>query len=653
MLERNQQGQSEYDAAMAELTPIQEQAVTWNESALLVLAGPGSGKTRVLTCRIATLLKMTAEKKFRILGLTFTNKAADEMRDRVLKMVPGFGDRLFLGTFHSFCADVLRQHGTHLGIKPDFRIYSNDEDRREIISDALRRASSTQPGVSVADASLLTLVDRLKANLIGPEDSAKHVLDPAQREKLKVAYQAYEDELRERNALDFNSLLYYTCQLFRKFPAFAKRYRTVYPYWCVDEFQDTNIAQYELLRLMAQSDFRNIFVVADDDQIIYQWNGASHKRIENFQRDFAPEILQLPTNYRCPPEIVFLANNLIAHNLLRHSGKQPLQAAKPTSGTPNTLRVFKFSSQDEEARGVAQDIATLHAKKLSEIVVLGRTKRLLEGVVAQLNKMHIKAVISQRRDEFVSAQFVWLHCVLRQSNSRRDTRNFTVLCAAFSFLSGLQIDSESIIASARSKHGDYLREWAEVVKNSADSDKLKAVAAEVTSRLVQSSDYKGFVKFAIPWLQSTVTSTTSEDQTQSALDYDEDKRAWNDIYQQITSGLGGDAPLESFLHELELRSKEPPSVPDCVTLMTIHGSKGKEFDHVYLIGLADDVLPSFQSKNKGDRSPEMEEERRNCFVALTRAEQTLTLTYAESYYGWQKPPSRFLSEMGFTPMVAP
>jgi DNA helicase-2/ATP-dependent DNA helicase PcrA len=648
MLQHNQKGKSEYDVAMAELKPIQEQAVLWNESALLVLAGPGSGKTRVLTCRIATLLKMTAEKKFRILGLTFTNKAADEMRDRVSKMVPGFGDRLFLGTFHSFCADVLRQHGTHLGIKPDFRIYSNDEDRQEIMSDALRRVSSTNPNVSATDASLLTVVDRLKANLISPEDSTKHVLDPAQREKLKLAYQAYEDELRQRNALDFNSLLYYACQLFRKFPAFAKRYRTVYPYWCVDEFQDTNLAQYELLRLMAQPDFRNIFVVADDDQIIYQWNGASHKRIENFQRDFDPEIIQLPTNYRCPPEIVILANNLISHNLLRHSGKEPLQAAKAASGTPNTVRVLKFSSQEEEALGVAQDIVNLHSTHLSETVILGRTKRLLEGVTAQLNKMQVKAVISQRRDEFVSAQFVWLHCVLRQANSRRDTRNFNILCAAFSFLSGIHIDSDAIIASARSKHGDYLREWAEVIRNSAESDTLKTVASEVTSRLVQSSDYRGFVKFATPWLQSTVNSTASEDQTQSAMDYEEDKRAWTDIYQQITSGLGSDVPLESFLHELELRSKEPPSVPNCVTLMTIHGSKGKEFDHVYLIGLAEDVLPSFQSKNKGDKSPEMEEERRNCFVGLTRTEQTLTLTFAESYYGWQKPPSRFLNEMGIT-----
>lgn len=638
-----------YENMMAQLTPIQRKAVLWDEGSVLVLAGPGSGKTRVLTCRIARLLKDNEEKKFRVLGLTFTNKAADEMRDRVVSMVPSLGDRLFLGTFHSFCADVLRQHGVHLSIKPDFRIYSNDSDRQEIITDALEKLKSGSTNVSASDSGMLALIDRLKSNLITPEQSELRIGDPTLRAKIRLIYEAYESELRARNALDFNSLIYYTCLLFRQYPAFAKRYRTVYPFWCIDEFQDTNFAQYELLRLMAMPDFKNVFVVADDDQIIYQWNGASHKRIENFQNDFGGEIIQLPTNYRCPAEIVELANSLIANNLLRHSGKQPLDAAKPPSQFPSdVVRVINYDSQNAEAEGVAEDIAKHHEYDCSNVVVLGRNRRLLESVTAKLSARKIKAMISQRRDEFVSAQFIWLHCVLRQANSRRDTKNFTMLCEAFSFFTNTGLDGDAIVANSRAKHGDYLREWADVLRRDAPNETLSRVAAEVASRLVQSSDFRGFVKFVVPWMDSTVTTMKSEDQSQSGLDYEEDKRAWNEIFYQVTSALGADATLDSFLHELAMRSKEPPAEPNCVTLMTIHAAKGKEFDYVYLIGLAEEILPSFQSRQKGDSSPELEEERRNCFVALTRTIKTLTLTYADSYYGWNKAPSRFLAEMGLT-----
>lgn len=644
---QNNQTQQLYDAMMAQLTPIQSKAVLWDEGPLLILAGPGSGKTRVLTCRIARLLKATEEKTFRVLGLTFTNKAADEMRDRVANMVPNLGDRLFLGTFHSFCADILRQHGAHLSIKPDFRIYSNDADRQEIIGEAIRRIQSESKDISTSDSSLLALIDRLKTNLITPDDSEQRITDPVQRKKVRLVYEAYESELRTRNALDFNSLIYYTCLLFRQYPAFAKRYRTVYPYWCVDEFQDTNFAQYELLRLMATPDFKNVFVVADDDQIIYQWNGASHKRIENFQSDFGAAVIQLPTNYRCPAEIVELANNLIANNLLRHSGKQPLDAAKPRAKSPSdAYKVMHYDSQDAEAEGLADDIAKLHQNELAKVVVLARNKRLLEGIRTKLSARKIKAIISQRRDEFVSAQFIWLHCVLRQANNRRDAKNFTMLCEAFSFFTGMFLDCDALVANARTKHGDYLREWADVIRRDAEDEALRRVAGEVSSKLVQSSDFRGFVKFTVPWLDATMTETDSEDQTKTGVDFVEDKRAWNEIYNQVTHTLGTDATLDSFLQELAMRSKEPPSEANCVTLMTIHAAKGKEFDYVYLMGLAEEILPSFQSIKKGDRSPELEEERRNCFVALTRTINILTLSYADSYYGWNKAPSRFLSEMG-------
>jgi len=314
----------EFISAWEELSPIQKEAAEWDESPLLVLAGPGSGKTRVLTCRIARILDSSHNKNFRILGLTFTNKAADEMRSRVTNFVPGQEGRLFLGTFHSFCADILRQHGTHLNINPDFNIYSQDVDLQAVLNDAVEEAMKISDVVSDLDKKTLPVIKRLKSLLVLPEHCREVFTDAGFGERMAVVYPAYEVELAKRNALDFNSLIFKTHLLFKTFPAFAKRYRTVYHYICIDEFQDTNHAQYSLIRALTGNQHRNLFIVADDDQIIYQWNGASHKRIEEFKNDYSPKVIQLPTTYRCPSEIVDLANNLIQHNFLRAPTKSLL-----------------------------------------------------------------------------------------------------------------------------------------------------------------------------------------------------------------------------------------------------------------------------------------------------------------------------------------
>ncbi|MDH4187911.1 MAG: UvrD-helicase domain-containing protein, partial [Nitrospira sp.] len=268
----------ELTRAWKELSPIQRKAADWSEGPLLVLAGPGSGKTRVLTCRIAHILDSSQDENFRVLGLTFTNKAADEMRSRVTKYVPGQEGRVFLGTFHSFCADILRQHGTHLNINPNFNIYGQEEDLQAILNDAVDEAKNKSNLVRDIHRKTLPVIQRLKSRLILPEACRNRFQDPELAEVMGILYPAYEEQLTKRNALDFNSLILKAYQLFARFPAFAKRYRTVYPYICIDEFQDTNEAQYSLLRALTGNEYRNLFIVADDDQIIYQWNGASHKR---------------------------------------------------------------------------------------------------------------------------------------------------------------------------------------------------------------------------------------------------------------------------------------------------------------------------------------------------------------------------------------
>ena len=411
-------------SAWEALSPIQKEAAEWDEGPLLVLAGPGSGKTRVLTCRIGHILDTSRDKNFRILGLTFTNKAADEMRSRIASYNTGQEERLFLGTFHSFCADVLRQHGTHLQINPNFRIYSQEADLQAVLDEAVTEAQKTSILISDLDKKTLPVIQRLKSLLIPPHDCQGRFKDKAFGERMSVVYPAYEAKLSKHNALDFNSLILKTHQLFTTFPALAKRYRTVYRYICIDEFQDTNHAQYQLIRALAKEQYSNLFVIADDDQIIYQWNGASHQRLQEFLGDYAPQkIVQLPTNYRCPPGVVELANHLIQHNFLRTTDKKPLKAFRSKADKGAVRLLPCFPDFESEMAGIARDIKTHHANELGSVAVLGRNRKLLLSAQQALRHEELPAVILQRKDEFISTPFVWLHAVLRLANDRHDRKS--------------------------------------------------------------------------------------------------------------------------------------------------------------------------------------------------------------------------------------
>ena len=639
----------EFISAWEELSPIQKKAAEWDNTPLLLLAGPGSGKTRVLTCRIARILDSSRDKNFRVLGLTFTNKAADEMRSRVANFVPGQEGRLFLGTFHSFCADVLRQHGTHLNINPNFHIYSQNIDLDAVLNDAVEKAKEGSDVVSDLDKKTLPVINRLKSQLIFPEHCRGVFRDPEFGERMTVVYPAYEQELANRNALDFNSLIFKVYQLFTTFPAFGKRYRTVYPYICIDEFQDTNHAQYSLIRALTGDQHRNLFVVADDDQIIYQWNGASHKRIVGFKNDYSPMVMQLPMNYRCPPEVVDLANNLIRHNFLRTTDKEPLQAFRPSPGKDTVRLLPIFPDFDAETYRVAEDIKRHHYEHLGSVVILGRNRKLLEGAENALRTEGIPAAISRRKDEFESTPFVWLHSTLRLANDRQNLSHLEATCGTFAQLTGIEVDPEDVVVRAQESGLGYLQHWIKLVRQETPSVSVKEMINQTSQSLVVGRDFHAFSRFALDWfskLAQTQEEAVSEPTIEVFTRYEEERSVWEELMREITESLGDEITLEAFLQELQMHSKEPPPKPNTVILMTIHGAKGKEFDHVYLIGLVEDELPSFQSKKKGDGSPEMEEERRNCFVAITRAIKTITLSYARRYRGWPKEPSRFLFEMG-------
>ena len=627
------------ESALAELTEIQRRAVDWPAGPLLVLAGPGSGKTRVLTCRIARLLDSSRDQRFHVLALTFTNKAAHEMERRVTGLVPGLAERADIATFHGFCAQVLRQHGVHLGIKPNFAIYAQTADRRAVLDDALRRDGVRDAADAGVDA--LKAIDDLKARLVPPEQAERHlvslngsVADEAGR--IAHAYRLYEDELRRTNALDFNSLILEASRLFA-YPAMARHYRTVYRYWLIDEFQDTNGAQYELLRDMAGGDFRDVFAVADDDQTIFEWNGANVRRITDLVRDFSCAVVQLPENFRCPPRIVEAANRLVVYNTVRAPAKQPAMPAqaRATGQDEGQIRYLEFETHADEVAGIADEIAGLDHEGRGGAAVLARSRFLLQEMHRALAAVGVCAAIAVRRDEFVSPQMRWLVACLKQIDRPRDRRNMAVLVNTFEgFASPLDRDA----LASRWETGDvsFLEAWTAAVR----ATEMAEPVAELVQGIADLAAGRSKLTAAVPRMLDLFERDATEND-----DVKDDLNAWRRIWRELraTQGLRS---LDRFLQELQLRSKEPVPAPGTVTLTTIHGAKGLEFDTVYLIGLAEEVLPSWQSVQRGDGSAALEEERRECFVAITRTRRRLILSRARRYRGWSKKPSRFLSEMG-------
>ena len=639
---------TQLETTLHELSDIQRKAVEWGDSALLVLAGPGSGKTRVLTCRVARLLDRSRDERFRVLALTFTNKAAHEMSSRLTTLAPGLEERADIHTFHGFCTQVLRQHGVHLGIKPDFAIYSRTSDRQAVLEDALGRDSHH---FDPEDRRLLPRIDALKARLVRPEQTEEWLAGgnsapPDGACRLARAYRLYEEELRRANALDFNSLIFEAHRLFG-YPAMARHYQTVYRYWLVDEFQDTNGAQYALLRRMAGEGFRRVFAVADDDQTIYEWNGANVRRIGTLVEDFDCEVMQLPTNFRCPPRIVDAANRLVVYNARRAEAKRPAEPAQRSRSLDNQpIRCRVFETDQDEAAGIAAEIAGLDIAERGRTLVLARTRALLESMRDALQAESVNATLLNRRDDFASPQMRWLIASLKQINRPLDRRNLATLVEAFgSFVPGCAgssasgpapLDFDDLLSRSATEGVTYLSVWT----GAAQAAGLPSPAAEIVDLTADLAAGELKLASAIDQILGHFESDEPDE------DLRDDLSAWRRLSGEIRTAVGPTS-LDRFLQELELRSKEPVPAPGAVSLATIHGAKGLEFDTVYLIGLAEEILPSWHSVTRRNGSAALEEERRGCFVAITRTKERLILSRAQQYKGWPKQPSRFLAEMGF------
>lgn len=626
-------------------TESQKMAIEWNDGPVIVLAGPGSGKTAVLTERIKRILLNSQDQSFRVLALTFTNKAAAEMSERILDGNQENDHRLFIGTFHSFCSEVLRNHGTYVGINSNFEIYSSDDDINDIISD-LQSKYNEENGDTIPDNINVGKAIKYFEKHLCISDGDLDVVMPktAYAREYKWFYHKYIEYMLANNVLDFDMLILMTFRLFKENPGIAKIYARTYKYINIDEFQDTNYGQYMLIKCMCGTKNNNLFIVADDDQVIYGWNGASHKRITEFREDYNAELIQLNQNFRCPKEVILAANKLIAHNSSRTVSKKPLESMKVL---PEENHVFMNSFDDytEEMSFVAGLTKKIHEENPDDsICVIARNNRLLETAFEEAEKVGVECEKSKRKTDFETPYVLLLYLLLKLANHRNDIKVLKQIIAIFEQALLISINLEEVLTNAELSNQDYMSALSEEIKGKLGDDNFEK---SFELELSEGKNFISFIQKAFDWSENRIDQIENESHKEQAKqEFLIEKKIWTDFERHLSYNYDLDEiTVATYMQEFAMISKESEPAKDAVQFLTIHASKGKEFDHVILIGMVNDELPSFQSMKKGIDSVEMEEERRNCFVAITRTQKKLYLTYSAKYYGWRKNPSLFLNEM--------
>jgi DNA helicase II / ATP-dependent DNA helicase PcrA len=375
--------------------------------------------------------------------------------------------------------------------------------------------------------------------------------------------------------------------------------------------------------------------VDDDDQIIYQWNGASPQRLLAIRGDYGMEVVQLPENFRCPPVIIKLANNLIAYNRTRSTDKKPLFAHKPAEEFP----VLKVRVFDDENKEVAEIPSVIRQAEWAaeDCAVLARSTKLLERAAAAFENSGLTPYLAQRKNEFECASIRWMYAALRLANARHDREFLRRICVAWQAFTEVMIEVEDVAAVAVLNGGDFLRAWVDSASTKLEQGDLHELLTRVNRDLVERLMFIELLEWF--WSRKWLDDPVEHEQINT----------WKELHAAL---LREHAPenltLHLYVQEMDLKSKAATRLPGSIPCLTVNGAKGLEFKHVFLIGLADEVFPSYQAVKKGGESREMEEERRICFVAITRVQETLHISWARTYNGYRKKPSRFIEEMGFT-----
>lgn len=618
----------------------QARAVTHGDGPLLILAGAGSGKTKTLTHRIAYLIGELKVFPSRILAVTFTNKAAKEMRQRLAQLLDEEADNRqfmpWMGTFHSICVRILRMDGAHIGLDRRFLIYDTD-DQISLMKQIMKARGLTDKDIK--PRAVLSVISNAKNEMRSAEDFSMSARGPREQ-KIAELFFAYEKALKEAAALDFDDLLTKTVELLQNSPEIRRKWQRQFEYILIDEYQDTNAVQYALIKLLV-NERRNLCVVGDDAQSIYSFRGADYTNILNFERDFpGTTVVKLEQNYRSTGAILDLANSLIQHNI--HRTDKNLWTANGDGIDP---KLWQLYSESEEALAIANEIQAqiANGRQYGDVAVLYRTNAQSYAIERALRQSYIpyKIVGGLRFLDraVVKDVLAYLRLLYQPSDRVSFLRIVNVpkrgigIVSVAKFLdwndaarrdivSGLLAVEEADNLTARAKRP--LLELGKILKEL--QQEIDGSPAELIEKIIKRTGYGDFINDGTP---------QAEERMENIGVLLAEAKAYVDV--------------PAFLEEMALMSSADTAAEQQVTLMTLHAAKGLEFPVVFLAGLEEGILPHARVFDSG-KADDIEEERRLCYVGVTRAREELFVSCASSrtqfgQIGYNMP-SRFLDEMG-------
>ena len=601
----------------------QREAVLHTEGPLLILAGAGSGKTRVIVHRMAYLIDECGVLPSQILAITFTNKAANEMRERVDKMI-GFGSReIWVMTFHSCCVRILRRHAEELGYTRYFSIYDAD-DQVSLMKDIFKRRN-IDPKM-LKEKAVLNIISNAKDELIGPEKFLRENSGDFRLSKIGELYKAYQSELKANNAMDFDDLICETVRLFKERPDILEMYQERFRYLMVDEYQDTNNAQFEFVRLLALR-YGNICVVGDDDQSIYKFRGANIGNILGFEKQFTDaKVIKLEQNYRSTQRILDAANAVIKNNEGRKDKK--LWTA---NGEGQKIALRRFMNGFEEAEYIVGEISKRVREgdcRYGDCAILYRTN-------AQSRLFEEKFLMANIPYRIVGGTNFYSRREIKDLLAYMKTVDNAVDAVAVRRI--INVPKRGIGAVSLNKVGDYAEAGGLTFYDAlCEADRIGGLG-KTAAKILAFTDFIEKLRhksgeMSVSDILKAIISETGYVDELKAEDTEEARARIENIDELISKAVSyeetAEAPtLSGFLEEVALIADidSVDDSDDCVLLMTLHSAKGLEFDYVAIAGLEEGLFPSYMSMDDPD---ELEEERRLAYVGITRAKKSLTLTCA-------------------------
>lgn len=605
---------------------MQQQAVFCTEGPLLILAGAGSGKTTVLVNRIAYILQSELCKPWQILAITFTNKAAGELKERICNAVPEGGSDIWAATFHSTCARILRRYGDRIGFTSHFTVYGTD-DQKKLVKDILKQLNYDEKMLPVK--RVLNEISKAKDEMLTPQEMLKRAGYDNLKQSVAKVYEIYQSRLKTADAMDFDDMLCKTVELFQKCPDILEFYQNQFKYIMVDEYQDTNKVQYKFVSMLAAK-YGNICVVGDDDQSIYKFRGATIENILSFENTFkGAKMIRLEQNYRSTQNILNAANGVISNNTMR-KGK----TLWTENAVGDKIEVHTSDSERDEAQFIAKTIldGVAEGRKFSDFAILYRMNAQSNSIEQALSRSGIPhRVIGGRRfydREEIRDMVAYLQVI---NNPHDDVRlgriinvpkrgiGATTLEKASEIAAGLGESIYSVIKDADvypqlSRAATKLKSFVALIDGLMEAEQSGDYSlAELYNLILEHTDYEKYLKTEKD--NPDVRIENIEELSSNIIKFEED--------------YAEEASLSNFLEEISLQTDidNYDAEADSSVMMTLHSAKGLEFPVVFIAGLEEGVFPSIATMMNPD---ELNEERRLAYVGITRAKEKLYITKAKS-----------------------